>query len=170
MEEKINFFDSINVAEYEKERLDTNKIWSSYINKKNEINKRLIDSPKDSQQILNLMSGLNERYPNFGDLNIPYMKSYDIGTISFTYNSSLKMYLLSFVVTDLNGSPFLYECKFRLNNIDDMHDTMITNLYSIGGANTNQDVESRFTEFINSEKSKSFPDDSVSSPIFKLVN
>ena len=164
MEEKINFFDSINVAEYEKERLDTNKIWSTYINKKNEINKRLINSP----QILNLMSGLNERYPNFGDLNIPYMKSYDIGTISFTYNSSLKMYLLSFVVTDLNGSPFLYECKFRLNNIDDMHDTMVTNLYSIGGSNLDYDVESRYFENMNSESSICFPDNKTTNPIFEL--
>ena len=165
LEEKINFYDAINIAEYEKEKLDTNKIWSVYIDKKNSINKKLISSPSTKR----LFGGNNDRYPNFGDLNIPFMTSYNIGNISFTYNSSLKIYLLSFVVTDMCGSPYIYECKFRLTNLETMHDTMVTNLYSIGGANIDYDVESRYMEKISSSVCKSFPDNLITNSIFRLV-
>ena len=96
------------------------------------------------------------------------MESYDLGTIGFTYNSSLKLFLLSFIITDLNGSPFIFECKFRINNLDTMHDTMVTNLYSIGGAKLTEDVESRFMKSIT-DNSKCYPNESITKSIFESV-
>lgn len=163
--EHINFYDVINKTEYEKEKLETIRIWSAYIKKKNEINKT-----KNVNLLENLIAGKNKEYPNFGDLSVPYLPKYDIGNVCFTYNSSLKLFLISFVVLDLNGTPFLYECKFRMANLQTMHDTMKTNLYSIGGASLEDDVESRYMSSLSSSASKCFPDDTITVSIFEEIS
>ena len=163
IEEIINFYDVVNKAVYEKNKLDTIKLWSAYVDAKKEIN-----SSNNTSDLSLLLKGKNEKYPNFGDISLPYMTNYDIGKASFTYNSSLKLYLFSFIVMDANGSPFIYEFKFRLSNIDTFHDTLESNLYSIGGANIEDDIESRYFKTLTSD-TICFPDSSITEPIFEEV-
>ena len=163
IEEVINFYDVVNKSVYEKNKIDTIKLWSTFVEAKKEIN-----SSNNISEINSLLKGKNEKYPNFGDFSLPYMTNYDIGKASFTYNSSLKLYLFSFIVMDANGSPFIYEFKFRISNIDTFHDTLESNLYSIGGANMEEDVESRYFKYLTSD-TICFPDISITEPIFEEV-
>ena len=164
MTEVINFYDVVNKPIYEENKMDTIRLWSTYINTKNEINAK-----NNTEELKKLLRGENENYPNLGDLSIPFMMDYDLGNVSFSYNSSLKLFLISFIVLDMNGSPFIFEIKFKASNIDILHDTMITNMYSIGGANKKDDVESRFMKSLTSD-SISYPDISLTESIFEEIN
>ena len=166
MEEIINLYDVVNKSVYEEKRLNTQKTWSSFITEKRKIN-----DTYNSDKLISLLKGKNEDYPNFGDFSIPYMLDYDLGNVCFTYNSSLKLYLISFIISDANGTPFLYEYKFKLKNIDVFHGTLVSNLYSMGGSNNNgEDVESRYLENLKSTTSKCFPDESITNDLFELVS
>ena len=90
-----------------------------------------------------------------------------MGNVSFTHNASLGVFLLSFVINDDNGSPFIYEYKFKISNIDTFHDTLISNVYSIGGSNTEHFVESRHLDSFESNESICFPDKTISENIFE---
>ena len=165
IEEVINFYDVINKTVYEEKRLNTKKTWRSFIDAKNEINKE-----NNLEKLDLLLRGLNEDYPNLGDFSIPFMMEYDLGNVCFTYNSSLKLFLISFIIMDANGTPFLYEYKFKLTNIDVFHGTLVSNLYSMGGSNNKgEDVESRYMETLTSN-SVCFPDESITSPIFEVTS
>ena len=162
IEEIINFYDVINKSIYENEKLDTIKLWENYLKVKKEIN-----DTHNREEIVKLLKGENKQYPNFGDFSIPFVKNIDLGNVSFTHNASLGVFLLSFVINDDNGSPFIYEYKFKISNIDTFHDTLISNVYSIGGSNTEHFVESRHLDSFESNESICFPDKTISENIFE---
>jgi hypothetical protein len=65
------------------------------------------------------------------NFEIPYLS--DINDISFSYNSKIGLYLISFTVNDLNGTPYVYEHKFKLGDIDTFTETLISKVYSLKG-------------------------------------
>ena len=164
LEEIINFYDVINKHEYEEEKLDTIKLWQNYI-----LVKKQINESKNREEIIKLLRGENQNYPNFGDFSIPYLKNIDLGNVSFTHNASLGLFLLSFMINDDNGSPFIYEYKFKISNIDTFHDTIESNVYSIGSSNIEDFVESRFISSFDSVESVCFPDKTITENIFEKI-
>ena len=65
------------------------------------------------------------------NFEIPYLS--DINDISFSYNSKIGLYLISYTVNDLNGTPYVYEHKFKLGNIDTFTETLTSKVYSLKG-------------------------------------
>jgi hypothetical protein len=68
------------------------------------------------------------------DFEIPYMgEDTEIGEVAWTFNSSLGVYLLAFLINDKNGTPYIHEYKFKIESLEYMHDSMISNIYTIKG-------------------------------------
>jgi hypothetical protein len=41
------------------------------------------------------------------------------------------MYLLSFLILDNNGTPYIHEHKFKLDNLVTFNDTLVSNVYTL---------------------------------------
>jgi hypothetical protein len=66
------------------------------------------------------------------DLEIPYFPvAYKMDNIQFSYNSALGSFLISYVLVDNNGTPYIYEYKFKIDNLEYFLGSLITNVYSI---------------------------------------
>ena len=72
----------------------------------------------------------NNNYSFVSDFEIPLFID-EIGEICFTYNSALDKYLISFVINDTNGTPYLYEFKFRMTNNDVFSETLESRVYTL---------------------------------------
>lgn len=122
----INPFDIAYFEQYEKGDLDKQATLGGYIDRKKEIigDGELLDDYINSNQ--------QKRYDKLSDFEIPYFSSdTNIDNISFTFNSSLGIYLLAYIIYDMNGTPYIYEHKFKITDIETFHDSLVTNLYTI---------------------------------------
>ena len=156
IKEIINPYDVINRETYETNNLDKEKTWTGYVSLKRTLNENISPSLKS-----NLLNGLNESYPNFGDFKIMYFPNINLGNVAFNYNSSLGLFNIAFIILDMNGSPFIYDYKFKVLNNDVMNETLISNVYMIGSSN----VETRYADSLTSI-SYSYPDESDTDAIF----
>ena len=118
MKQVLNTYDLAYSQDYVKNKLDKIKIFKDYIDKKCEI----IGDKKKYEQLLGEDN-------NLIDLEIPACcQIRGLGDVIFSYNSAFKKYLISFVINDMNGSPFLYEIQFRLGSFSQ---TLEVTIYSI---------------------------------------
>lgn len=107
------------------EKIDKIVLFSERMQEKDKISKQFIS---DFQNVLT--SG-KSAYDNLSNFEIAYLS--DINDISFSYNSKIGLYLISYTVNDLNGTPYVYEHKFKLGNIDTFTETLISKVYSLKG-------------------------------------
>jgi hypothetical protein len=64
-------------------------------------------------------------YENLSNWEIPYSEEYiKLKDVTFSYNNNLQSYLIAYTLQDDNGTPFLYQHKFKLGDIDTFNDTM----------------------------------------------
>lgn len=118
----INVFDKSYKNDYEVNGLDKIVLLSLYFQKKKEI----ID---DGVKLKDTIDGGD--FVNLMDFEVPQFDKNGIGEVIFTHNSALGQYLISFVVMDDNGTPYLYEFKFKLSSLDDFESSLQTNVYTL---------------------------------------
>jgi hypothetical protein len=68
---------------------------------------------------------------NFLDFEIPQYDDNGYGELGFTYNSALGTYLITYVLTDGNGTPYLYEHKFKMTSLEVFESSLSTNIYTL---------------------------------------
>lgn len=90
-------------------------------------------------------ASLIKGYVDRGDLNIDNFSFNYEGDVrpeafKFSYNSSLNMFLLSYVINSNNGFPYIYQHKFRLFDDDMFKDTIKSTVFSVSEAQENNFV------------------------------
>ena len=80
----------------------------------------------------------NGLYQNLFDFEVIEKDDNGFGQIGFSYNSALGTYLISYVVIDWNGTPYLYEHKFRMTSLEDFESSLSTNVYTLKALATNE--------------------------------
>jgi hypothetical protein len=71
-------------------------------------------------------------YENLSNWEIPYSEeNIKLKDVTFSYNNNLQLYLIAYTLQDNNGTPFLYQHKFKLGDIDTFNDTMKSRVFSM---------------------------------------
>lgn len=71
-------------------------------------------------------------YENLSNWEIPYSEeTIKLKDVTFSYNNNLQSYLIAYTLQDNNGTPFLYQHKFKLGDIDTFNDTMQSRVFSM---------------------------------------
>ena len=122
LKEIINPFDGAYKREYEKNYINRINDFEQIMQLKN----RIIDSGSLLQSAIK-----QGKWINFLDFEIPQYDDNGFGELCFTYNSALGTYLISYIIIDSNGTPFIFEHKFKLSSLDDMESSMVTNVYTL---------------------------------------
>lgn len=149
----INVFDSSYKEKYENAKLDAvYRLFSDYMVKKNTIigNGSLLQD--------NLNNGL---YQNFLDFEIPQYDDNGLGEIGFSFNSALGTYLISYVLMDKNGTPYIYEHKFKMTSLDDFESSMKTNVYTLKALESDTDVYWVSNSSLDGGAEKCYPYDAL---------
>lgn len=121
MVEIVNLYDLAYTSIYEQRKLDKQQTFGGRIATK----KQIIG---DGQLFEDLLFEDNKLL----DFEIPYFSEKTIiDQIAWSFNSSLGTYLLAFVVYDMNGTPYIFEHKFKITDNQTLHDSLVTNLYTI---------------------------------------
>lgn len=128
------------------EKIDKIVLFSERMEEKDKISKQFIS---DFQYVLT--SGKSV-YDNLSNFEIPYRS--DINDISFSYNSKIGLYLISYTVNDLNDTPYVYEHKFKLGDIDTFTETLISKVYSLKGGD---DESFKWNNVPNASKVSTIP-------------
>lgn len=82
---------------------------------------------------------------NLENFNYQYQEETDFGEIIFSYNNNLDLYLIAYLITDMNGIAYLYEHKFRLISDKIFNNTLSSNVYSIMGES---ETVSEYNEYL----------------------
>lgn len=111
-------------------KIDQIKLFSTRIEEKDKISNENI---KEYEYVLT--SGKVEEFDDLSNFEIPYAKTSEtkLNDISFSYNSSIGLYLISFSINDLNGTPYIYEHKFKLGDINVFVETLVSKVYTLKG-------------------------------------
>lgn len=129
IQEVVNFADPYYIREYENNKLNQSKLWSTYLSKKEEI------IQKDTLQKVkkDLLSNQESEYSNLRDFEIYYFPEIlqVIDAYDFTFNSSLGIFLLTISIRDKNNTPYIYEYKFKLNDTKTFNDSLRSNVYTL---------------------------------------
>lgn len=120
IQQVLNTYDIVCNDHYIKNNLNKSKLFSDFVKLKetiiDEVGKDLYDDylRGDTKLI---------------DLEIPFFQQQrGLGDVKFSYNGSHKRHLISFVTSDLNGTPYLYQIKFNLKHFEE---TVEVTVYSI---------------------------------------
>ena len=71
-------------------------------------------------------------YENLSNWEIPYSEeTIKLNDVTFSYNNNLQLYLIAYSLQDNNGTPFLYQHKFKLGDIDTFNDTLKSRVFSM---------------------------------------
>ena len=103
-----------------------------------------------------------------------YPEKYTFDDVSFSYNSLLGSFLISYIIIDNNGTPYIFEHKFKCDTIEYFLGSLITSMYTIKNVlNENDEIidinYSYNDKLTNPSISVSTPDvNNISSLIFKI--
>lgn len=148
--ELINFYDVAYSQDYITEKLDRIGLFSAYVQEKQKLTKG------DKR---GLLKKYLEQKPNVKifDFQIPYFaEDVEIGEVAWTYNSSLGVYLVAFLINDKNGTPYIHEYKFKVQSLDYLHGSLISNIYTIKNVSY-QEVYYRYNSNISGEQVAMIP-------------
>lgn len=123
LKEIINPFDGVYKTTYENNNLDSkNSLFEDYMITKN----RLIGTGS-------LLSSAIKKgeWINFLDFEVPQYDANGLGELGWTFNSALGTYLISFIIMDTNGTPYIYEYKFKISSLEDFESSLKTNVYTL---------------------------------------
>ena len=123
LKEIINPFDGVYKTTYENNNLDSkNSLFEDYMLTKN----ALIGTGSL------LSSAINKgEWINFLDFEVPQYDANGLGELGWTFNSALGTYLISFIIMDTNGTPYIYEYKFKISSLEDFESSLKTNVYTL---------------------------------------
>lgn len=129
MEEIVNLYDSVCYDECVKQQIDKIIRFDARVLEKEQIMLSKID---DLKQLLD-NADESEVYYNLGNFEVPYYSKEPtkLKKISFTYNSNLGTYLLSFMILDNNTTPYIHEHKFKLDDLETFNSTLVSNIYTL---------------------------------------
>lgn len=129
MKEVINFYESVCKEQWVEEQIDRISLFSEYLKKKDTISHNKIEEFK---KLLNTIDD-NKQYFNLGNFEIPYypIEKQELKKVSFSYNSNLGLYLLSFILFDKNETPYIHEHKFKLIDLDNFNASLVSNVYTL---------------------------------------
>ena len=146
----VHLSDPYYLSAYENGLLNKTKLWSQYVTKKEEI----INEDSNYKLKVDLLSQKDSKLSNLRDFEI-YYKAGELKfeNFDFSYNSSLGIFLLSLSLHDTNNTPYIYEYKFKLNDVQTFNDSLRTNVYTI----KNEGVNFRWNDKINPYLYSSYP-------------
>lgn len=122
LNEIINPFDDVYKSEFEKK----------FIGRILDFEEKMLEKSKIINSGSLLKSAINDgKWVNFLDFEIPQYDDNGYGELGFTYNSALGTYLISYIIMDCNGTPYIYEHKFKLSSLEDFESSLNTNVYTI---------------------------------------
>jgi hypothetical protein len=115
--------------------LGKTKTWVDYQIKKEEI----VNADNLYKLKSDLLSLKDSQYSNFRDFEITYYPNdnFKLDDFDFTFNSSLGTYLLVFNVNDANNTPYIYEYKFKISDINTFAGSLYSNVYTLKGEGIN---------------------------------
>lgn len=70
-------------------------------------------------------------YECLSNFEIPYSKDVKLNDVSFSYNNNIQQYLIAYSLSDPNGTPYIYQHKFKLGDIDTFNETLQSRLYTL---------------------------------------
>ena len=109
--EQFSVYDCAYKEKYEENNLDKQLTFSGYVSTKKDI-------IGDGQLYINEILNEESKWKKFEDFEIPYFDDdVSLGKVAFTYNSSLGTYLISYIIDDMNGTPYIFEHKFKITDI-----------------------------------------------------
>ena len=132
MEEALNLYDSVCHEECIKQQVDKIIGFNNKIFEKEQIAISMIDEFK---QLLDNAED-TEKYYNLSNFEVPFFsvgQKTDLKKVSFSYNSNLGIYLLSFIVFDNNATPYIHEHKFKLGDLETFNASLVSNVYTLKG-------------------------------------
>lgn len=146
----VHFSDPFYRTDYENNLLHKTKLWSEYVEKKEEI----INKDSNRKLWTDLLSRNESEYSNLRDFEIYYKKGkLTLENFDFTYTSSLGIFLLSLSLHDVNNTPYVYEYKFKLTDVKTFNDSLRTNVYTL----KNEDVGFKWNDKINAYNFSTYP-------------
>ena len=128
----INVYDAVYSNDYIEQKLQRCSLFSLYVSQKQRITKG------DKR---GLLKKYIEQRPNikFLDFQIPYFNDQvSLGQIGWSYNSNLGTYLMAFLINDKNGTPYIHQYRFKIDSLKYLHDSMISNIYTIKSIDEDQ--------------------------------
>ena len=163
LKEIINPFDGVYKDTYEKNYLARIRDFEQRMAKK----ETLIGTGSLLKNALNQGTWLN-----FLDFEIPTYDDNGYGELGFTFNSALGTYLLSYVLIDNNGTPYIYEHKFKITSLEDFESSLKTNVYTLKSLSYDEDGQMLSPYYVSTQNmtggtSKSYPFMDSSYKIFK---
>ena len=130
LSEIINPFDGVYKTKYENEKLS--RVLDFELNQTNKWS--IISNGALLKSALN-----SDEWNNFLDFEIPQYDSNGYGELAFTYNSALGTYLISYVLMDESGTPYIYEHKFKMTSLEDFESSLKTNVYTLKSLTFDED-------------------------------
>ena len=151
MKEVINFYESVCKEVWVEEQIDRISLFSEYLKKKDTISHNKIEEFK---KLLNTIDD-NKQYFNLGNFEIPYypIEKQELKKVSFSYNSNLGLYLLSFILFDKNETPYIHEHKFKLIDLDNFNASLVSNVYTL----KNEGDSYKWNDNVSAEKVSTIP-------------
>ena len=73
-------------------------------------------------------------YECLSNFEIPYSEHVEVNDVSFSYNNSIQQYLIAYSLSDPNGTPYIYQHKFKLGDIDTFSETLKSRLYTLNSS------------------------------------
>lgn len=155
MKQVINLFDVAYEQIYIDNKLDRQLTFGGWVERK----KQIIG---DGSLLNEYLEDQERKFTKVEDLEIPYYDGdSEISQMSFTYNSNLGIYLVAFVIYDMNGTPYIHEYKFKMIDLETFHDSLVSNVYTIKNITNEQgdvvDVSYRYNSDLDATISSSLP-------------
>lgn len=153
----ICLFDESYRSVFEENYLNWQKTFDGYMDKK-------IQLIGDGELLKNdIENGLHQ---NVLDFEVPVCDKNSYGNLMFSYNSAIGTYLISYVIMDENGTPYIYEHKFKITSQEDFEDSLKTNVYTIKELKVDEenkllDVYWVKNETLDGGKMVSYPDEAL---------
>ena len=130
--ELINFYDVAYKQDYIDAKIQRLGLFSSYVEQKEKLTKG------DKRGLLKKYLQKKQKVKIF-DFQIPYFnQEVEIGQVAWSYNNSLGVYLIAFLINDKNDTPYIHEYKFKVQSLEYLHDSLISNIYTIKNLNEDQ--------------------------------
>lgn len=155
MKQVINLFDVAYEQIYIDNKLDRQLTFGGWVERKKQI-------ISDGSLLNEYLEDQERKFTKVEDLEIPYYDGdSEISQMSFTYNSNLGIYLVAFVIYDMNGTPYIHEYKFKMIDLETFHDSLVSNVYTIKNITNEQgdvvDVSYRYNSDLDATISSSLP-------------
>ena len=125
--QKVDFLNVAYKNLIEEKKISKNKLFWLYIDTK----RQEVLKYDNYKSLLTLLDG-NNQYDKLSQFELPYNVTKEmIRDVVFSYNSTLNLFLLSFIVMDMNQTPYLYQYKFKCDTMQYFHDSLMSSIYTI---------------------------------------